>query len=53
MTDAETPPEASIEKRFRIVHDHLDLVDRTLDELAGELETELEAVLEDTPIDVK
>jgi hypothetical protein len=53
MTDAETPPEDSIEERFRIVHDHLDLVDRTLDELAGELETELEAVLENTPIDVE
>ncbi len=42
MTDAETPPEASIEERFRIIHDHSDLVDQTLDELAGEFETELE-----------
>lgn len=52
MTESETPSEDSIEERFRIVHDHLDLVDRTLAKLASELETELEAVLEDTAVDV-
>lgn len=52
MTDSETSSKDSIEERFRIVHDHLDLVDRTLEKLASELETELEAVLEDTAVNV-
>lgn len=53
MPNPESPDEPSLEERFRLVHDHLDLVDRTLDELASELHDEIESALEDVPIEVE
>ncbi len=42
MPNPESPDEASLEERFRLVHDHLDLVDRTLNELTSEIHKEIE-----------
>ena len=53
MPNPEPSDGSSLEERFHLVHDHLDLVDRTLDELASELHDEIESALEDAPIEVK
>ena len=53
MPNPEASDESSLMERFRLVHDHLDLVDRTLDELASELHDGIENALEDAPIEVE
>lgn len=53
MPNPESPDEYSLKGRFRLVHDHLALVDRTLNELASELDDEIESALEDAPIEVE
>lgn len=53
MPNPGSSDESSLEERFRLVHDHLDLVDRTLDELASELDDEIESALENAPIEVE
>lgn len=53
MPNPDPSDDRSLEERFRLVHAHLDLVDRTLDDLASELHDEIESVLEDASIEVE
>ena len=53
MPNPESPDESSLEEHFRLVYDHLDLVDCTLNELASELHDEIENAFEDTSIEVE